>query len=240
MRKIIFYLSSLFLVSFCKLKKKLDRQKEKQAEQIKKDLATIELAAEIADTRKKRKAAKKKAITTAVAAANIDEEESDLANKINDKFSLRVDKKLTPENFKEKLDEILKYLRETNNQWNMFSGLIANLNHNTMIERIDEYNDKEFIYINKMTSTVFNIYHKSFFDKIINWDNTNLDVHNNTIDRYIESHGNLVVVTTNPFLVYHKEEQVSSIWHFQNTQYLDMFESTSKLLEGKINEFKNK
>lgn len=60
------------------------------------------------------------------------------------------------------------------------------------------------------------------------------------IDRYIESQGNLIVVTTNPFLVGHKEEQVSSIWHFQNTQYLDMFEATSKLLEGKINEFKQK
>ena len=91
-----------------KLKKKLDRQKEKQAEQTRKDLANIKanikLAAGIADTRKKRKAAKKKAITTAVAAANIDKEESDLANKINDKFSLRVDKKLSPENFKENIN----------------------------------------------------------------------------------------------------------------------------------------
>lgn len=145
-----------------------------------------------------------------------------------------------PDEFKEKLNEIIDYLTKMEYKWNMFSGLIADLNENTVISKVDLLNQKEFIYINKMTSTVFNIYHKSFFEKVINWDNTNLDVHNNTIDRYIESQGNLIVITTNPFLVGHKEEQVSSIWHFQNTQYLDMFEATSKLLEAKINEFKKK
>lgn len=143
-----------------------------------------------------------------------------------------------PDEFKEKLNEIIDYLSKSEHKWNMFSGLIADLNENTVISKVDLDKEKEFIYINKMTSTVFNIYHKSFFEKVINWDNTNLDVHNNTIDRYIESQGNLIVVTTNPFLVGHKEEQVSSIWHFQNTQYLDMFEATNKLLESKINEFK--
>lgn len=145
-----------------------------------------------------------------------------------------------PENFKEKLVEILNYLRNSSNRWHMFSGLIANLNQNTIICGIDNYNEKELIYINKMTSTVFNIYNKSFFDKVINWDNTNLDVDKNTIDRYIESNDDLIVITTSPFLVGHKEEQVSSIWHFQNTQYLRLFEDTNKLLEKKINEFKKK
>ena len=145
-----------------------------------------------------------------------------------------------PENFKEEVDEILNYLSKTNNEWNTFSGLIADLNQDTIIDRVDWHNDREFIYINKMTSTVFNVYHKSFFDKIINWDNTNLDVNKNTIDRYIESHGDLKVITTNPFLVYHKEEQESSIWHFQNRQYLDMFENTNKLLEAKVKAFKSK
>ncbi len=91
-----------------------------------------------------------------------------------------------------------------------------------------------------MTSMVFNIYHKSFFTKMLNWDEENRNVNNNAIDRYIESQGDLRVVTTLPFLVGHKEEQTSSIWHFNNSQYNELFEKTVKLFNKKIIDFKSK
>ena len=87
-----------------KLKRKLDRQKEKQAQQAERDLDTLKLAAAVAKEKREKQAARRKAITTAAAAANIDEEESDLANKINDKFSIRAEKALRPDEFKRNID----------------------------------------------------------------------------------------------------------------------------------------
>jgi GR25 family glycosyltransferase involved in LPS biosynthesis len=144
-----------------------------------------------------------------------------------------------PSDFNEKLFSILDYLEKTEKKWDMFSGLIADVHEDTKILDIESYNGNEFIYIDKMTSMVFNIYHHSFYDKLINWDDKNHDLHSNTIDRYIESQGDLIVVTTLPFLVGHKEEQTSSIWHFQNTQYNSLFEKSNQLFKNKVDFFKD-
>ena len=143
-----------------------------------------------------------------------------------------------PANFTEKLAEIMDYLKQTPHNWDVFSGLIADLHHTTQILRIDTYKNNEYIYIDKMTSTVFNIYNKSFFEKISCWDNLDTDVETNTIDRYIEMHGGLRVVTTSPFLVGHKEDQTSSLWGFNNSNYSDMFSKTQSLFGAKIDQYK--
>ena len=143
-----------------------------------------------------------------------------------------------PANFTEKLAEIMDYLKQTPHNWDVFSGLIADLHHTTQILRIDAYKNNEYIYIDKMTSTVFNIYNKSFFEKISCWDNLDTDVETNTIDRYIEMHGGLRVVTTSPFLVGHKEDQTSSLWGFNNSNYSDMFSKTQSLFGAKIDQYK--
>ena len=143
-----------------------------------------------------------------------------------------------PANFTEKLAEIMDYLKQTPHNWDVFSGLIADLHHTTQILRIDAYKNNEYIYIDKMTSMVFNIYNKSFFEKISCWDNLDTDVETNTIDRYIEMHGGLRVVTTSPFLVGHKEDQTSSLWGFNNSNYSDMFSKTQSLFGAKIDQYK--
>ena len=143
-----------------------------------------------------------------------------------------------PANFTEKLAEIMDYLKQTPHNWDVFSGLIADLHYTTQILRIDAYKNNEYIYIDKMTSTVFNIYNKSFFEKISCWDNLDTDVETNTIDRYIEMHGGLRVVTTSPFLVGHKEDQTSSLWGFNNSNYSDMFSKTQSLFGAKIDQYK--
>ena len=143
-----------------------------------------------------------------------------------------------PANFTEKLAEIMDYLKQTPHNWDVFSGLIADLHYTTQILRIDAYKNNEYIYIDKMTSMVFNIYNKSFFEKISCWDNLDTDVETNTIDRYIEMHGGLRVVTTSPFLVGHKEDQTSSLWGFNNSNYSDMFSKTQSLFGAKIDQYK--
>ena len=143
-----------------------------------------------------------------------------------------------PKDFTEKLNQILDYLTQTTHHWDVFSGLIADLHPDAQIIGIDTYENNEYIYIDKMTSMVFNIYNKSFFEKISCWDNLDTDVETNTIDRYIEMHGGLRVVTTSPFLVGHKEDQTSSLWGFNNSNYSDMFSKTQSLFGAKIDQYK--
>ena len=78
-------------------------------------------------------------------------------------------------------------------------------------------------------SMVFNIYDKSVFDIICQWDNTILDKQTNTIDRYLEDKITRVL-TTCPFLVGHKEDLNSTIWNHKNDLYNPGIENCSKKL----------
>ncbi|WP_169745654.1 glycosyltransferase family 25 protein [Sulfurovum lithotrophicum] len=147
---------------------------------------------------------------------------------------------LFSDDFEKKLESIIEYLTQTNHEWNIFSGLISDLHEDAEVSRIEFYKNTEFIYLNKMTSTVFNIYHKSIFDTLLRWNEKSDDVLINTIDRYIEAQKELKVVTIFPFLVDHKEEQASSIWNFQNDKYSDMLANSRETLKKKILEYKKR
>jgi hypothetical protein len=56
----------------------------------------------------------------------------------------------------------------------------------------------------------------------------------NTIDRYLERHGALKILTVDPFLVGHKESQQSTIWGVENTHYTDLIKASNQLLKKKI------
>ena len=135
--------------------------------------------------------------------------------------------------------EILNYLKHLDsNDWNIFCGVIADFNDNTEISNIVKFHNEEYIHINKMTSTVFNIYNKNFFKKMVNWDQNERDVDINTIDRYIENMTNLKIITTMPYLVGHNESLNSSLWNGQkNTIYSDLLDSSVSKLTSKISLF---
>lgn len=140
--------------------------------------------------------------------------------------------------FINRLQLILDYLTKNIDKWDIFSGLIANLHPDTKILALENYQGEEFVYIDKMTSTVCNIYNSSCFDSVIAWDEQHRNAEINTIDRYLESHEHVRVVTSLPFLVGHKEEQHSTLWGFQNTQYKEWIDNSTKLLNSKIMEYK--
>ena len=101
---------------------------------------------------------------------------------------------------------------QSQSDWDLFSGLIADLHSDVNVIGLKDIGGEELVYLDKMVSTVFNIYSERFYQVIIDWDPNNHDVKTNTIDRFIESRGRLRVVTTHPFLVGHKEELQSTIW----------------------------
>lgn len=138
-----------------------------------------------------------------------------------------------PEDFESRLENIRSYLSNQNN-WQLFSGLIADLNKETNVSKVDFSSEEEFLHIDKMTSTVLNIYSSSFYDLLLAWDDSNRCAETNTIDRYIESNNDCNVITTSKFLVGHKEELDSTLWGFSNQTYTEMIKAS----ESKLNEKK--
>ena len=123
------------------------------------------------------------------------------------------------EDFEEQLALVLDYLKTTKKEWHIFSGFIAIVHNDTQVSHIEIYQEQEFIHIDKMISAVFNIYHNTVFDRILAWDETDHNDQTNTIDKFIESSGDLKVITTLPFLVGHHEEMKSTLWGFTNGTY---------------------
>ncbi len=134
------------------------------------------------------------------------------------------------EGWQERLATIRSYLAKHPEDWDLFSGLIADLHRETQVCGVHEHHGMKFAHIDKMTSTVMNIYNRTFYPRLAQWDEKNHDANSNTIDRFIESRSGVRVVTTLPFLVGHKEELSSTLWGFNNGQYRSMIERSSALL----------
>ncbi len=142
-----------------------------------------------------------------------------------------------PPEFKEKLEKVLEYL-EGNDDWNVFSGIMADVGR-VKILKCEQQNGIDFVYLDKMISMVFNLYDKSVYDSIIEWDDQNRNVEANAIDRYLEDK-NLRIVTTCPFLVGHKEDLNSTIWGQKNTIYTSLISDSSKKLSQMTETYKNR
>lgn len=143
-----------------------------------------------------------------------------------------------PVDYDNKLNKIINHLKSTEAKWHIFAGIIAHLHEDTKVLDVKVMDGIEYIYIDKMTSMVMNIYSRLGMDLISQWDEKNIDAETNTIDRYVESAQDLVVVTTLPFLVGYAEEQQSTLWGFENSQYTSLIKASEKLLAEKVAEFK--
>lgn len=144
---------------------------------------------------------------------------------------------ILPTDFDLKLESINRFLSAKPGGWDVFSGVIAALNPDAEIIAVEDFEGQKFVTINKMTSTVFNIYSGLAIEMFSNWDPENLDAEKNTIDRYLENQKSIKVITTLPFLVGHREEVHSTLWGFQNTTYVKMIAISQTLLEAKVAEF---
>uniref|UniRef100_UPI003989FB7A GT99 family glycosyltransferase N-terminal domain-containing protein n=1 Tax=Serratia sp. (in: enterobacteria) TaxID=616 RepID=UPI003989FB7A len=163
---------------------------------------------------------------------------STLADRQTEMAMICEDDVLFPADFDIQLDKVVKHLRSTEWGWHVFAGIIAHLHEDTRVLAVKEIDGIEYVYINRMTSMVMNIYSRQGIELISQWDEKNIDSANNTIDRYLESAPGLTVVTTLPFMVGYAEDQHSTLWGFVNTQYTDMIRSSEQLLADKVKAFK--
>lgn len=139
-----------------------------------------------------------------------------------------------PPDFEIRWQEIRECLNDPNITWDIFVGLIADLDKDVDVLGLSKFRDQQFVVINKPMSMVFNVYSERVYDTIVRWDENNHDVTTNTIDRYLERQGCLSVLTVDPFLVGHKESQQSTIWGVGNTHYTDLIKTSNQLLKEKI------
>lgn len=136
--------------------------------------------------------------------------------------------------WQDKYRVVLNHLEQNAGSWDVFSGFIADLHADTRVLGLTEIDGLEIVHIDHMVSAVLNVYNEGFYDAIMRWDETNHDVHANAIDRYMEGQEHVRVLTVHPFLVGHKEEQHSTLWGFQNSQYNALIEQSTRKLEDKI------
>ncbi|VCU69455.1 Methyltransferase domain protein [Pigmentiphaga humi] len=131
-----------------------------------------------------------------------------------------------------------RYLAESGD-WDIFSGLIANLHVQTAVSDLSESEGATYVHLDKMVSTVMNVYSARMFDRLESWDPAIRDAERNTYDRYVERMPGVRIVTTMPFLVGHKDEEVSTLWGFNNTVYVDLIRASEQLLEEKVIAFRD-
>ncbi|CAI1595461.1 Capsule polysaccharide biosynthesis protein [Serratia quinivorans] len=163
---------------------------------------------------------------------------STLADRKTEMAIICEDDVLFPADFDIRLEKVVGHLRATKWDWHVFAGIIAHLHDDTRILAVKEIDGIEYVYINRMTSMVMNIYSRRGIELISQWDEKNIDSQNNTIDRYLESAPGLTVVTTLPFMVGYAEDQYSTLWGFVNTQYTDMIRNSELMLAEKVKIFK--
>ncbi|MBK5966549.1 hypothetical protein CCR95_21345 [Thiocystis minor] len=133
-----------------------------------------------------------------------------------------------PADYEEKIAIVREFLGRLNDQWDLFSGVIAALHPDTRIKSVASYKGMKFVTVDRMTSTVFNIYNKRALTMLTEWDPKNQDAEANTIDRYLGTRQDLLVVVALPFLVGHREEVHSTLWGFKNTGYSAMISSSEQ------------
>ncbi len=149
-----------------------------------------------------------------------------------DSITVMEDDVILPSNFDDEYAIVQRYLAQLNGQWDIFSGLIASVHPSTQVSHVEVFEGRTFVTINKMTSTVFNIYNRPFLRILESWDSDNRDSSRNTIDRFIEHKDNLRIVVQLPFMVGHREEVDSTLWGFQNTRYNDWISESQKILQS--------
>ncbi|MBB3234626.1 class I SAM-dependent methyltransferase [Phyllobacterium endophyticum] len=139
----------------------------------------------------------------------------------------------------EKMAKITRFLDENSGAWDVFSGFISDLHANAHILDVIDNDGVTYVVLDKMVSMVFNIYNRKTLELISRWEDSDRNIMNNSIDRYLEK-SDLTTVTTLPFLVGHHENFASSIWPVHNRDMREMISKSERLLAEKVRDFRTR
>ena len=136
-----------------------------------------------------------------------------------------------PPDYTERRARVEAFLARRAGQWDVFVGVMALLHPDTQVLNVERVDGETFVTIDRMISMVSNIYTPEALRLMADWDESNQDAETNTIDRFLQSKGNLRVVVTLPFLVGHREDVDSSLWGISNSRYAQLIEQAQGQLE---------
>ena len=149
------------------------------------------------------------------------------------RFTVMEDDVVFPEDFHNKLSIVHRFLDLQSDKWDVFSGVIAEIGPDTKVIFVNEFEGVTFVTINKMVSTVFNIYSERGLRILASWDPFIADGEELNIDQFIKKQDNLRVITTCPFLVGHRAEVESTVnpMSGKGFEYFKMISESQKKLE---------
>lgn len=113
------------------------------------------------------------------------------------------------DDFKQIFSNVLEML-SNQSSYDVYSGFMVDIPKHIYYEKINHKGDN-FIKFKYLVSTVFNLYHRSIFDKILAWNNKDLNKHSNTIDVYLGKVVNSVVLSCN-YPVMLNSDTSSTLW----------------------------
>ena len=115
----------------------------------------------------------------------------------------------------ERLAVVERYLSTQAAGWDVFSGLLTDLNSDTQVLQLDTFETEEFIHIDTVIGMVFAIYNESALRIIAEFKLIGNDTARHTIDRYLKSKC-LRCVTVLPPIANHSEDHNSTLWNTEN------------------------
>ena len=140
-----------------------------------------------------------------------------------------------PPNFSERLAEAKQFLA-TLPAWDMFSGLIVDVTPETSVLDVQFLDGTMFVVLDRMTSTVCNLYNRHALELLAQWDMNDRNDQTNTIDRYLNRR-NMTVVTTMPYMVDHERGAQSTLWKIEPDHYSRWIQRSQEMLMAKTMAF---
>ena len=144
-----------------------------------------------------------------------------------------------PLDFETSKKSIEAYLRDHDGEWDMFAGLISDLHPDTNILHAEERDDLTFVTLDRTVSMIYNIFGKRALEFMSEWEDVDRNLMTGTIDRFIEKHTDLRVVTTLPFVVGHSDKLCSTLWASKsNKDCAAMIAASMRRLDDKVSEYR--
>jgi len=154
------------------------------------------------------------------------------------RLTVMEDDVILPDDFDGALLEVNQYLDSRKLDWDIFSGLMADIHPEVKVLSVEIIGTRTYVTIDKMTSMVFNIYNGGALRLLSEWNPLDGEIVTNTIDRYLENQNGLRVVVCLPFLVGYNEDAISTLWGVNNNQYLPMIERAEKKIERLVGDWR--
>jgi len=156
------------------------------------------------------------------------------------RLTVMEDDAILPSDIENVLRDIHQYLDNRKSGWDIFSGLMADINPAAQVHSVETVGGRLYVTLDKMTSMVFNIYNEHALQLLSEWNPSDGDATINTIDRYLEKQDNLKVVVCLPFLVGYNEEAASTLWGFDNSRYTPMIRKAEQTIEAMARDWRQK